>query len=94
MEREPGRNSSTREEILRRAGPYMGIGSTFLAAIASCLFAGWWLDRWLGTQPWLTLLGAFVGIATGFYMFYRIVTARPGGENGSSSEGGGRGDLS
>ncbi len=71
QDRDP--SSPSRSEILRRAGPYLGIGSTFLAAIATCLFAGWWLDGWLGTSPWLTLAGALLGITAGFYMFIRIV---------------------
>ena len=58
---------------MRRAGPYLGIGSTFLAAIAVFLFGGWWLDGKLGTSPWLTVLGAFLGIAMGFYSFFRTV---------------------
>lgn len=72
-ERDPDRQPPTREEILRRAGPYMGIGSTFLAAIVTCLLAGWGLDRWLDTMPWFTLAGAFLGIAAGFYMFFKII---------------------
>jgi ATP synthase protein I len=80
-ERKPDKPPSTREEILRRAGPYMGIGSSFLAAIATCLLAGWAVDRWLGTMPWFTLVGAFAGIACGFYMFILIV--RGAGGDGS-----------
>ena len=63
----------SRLEIMRRAGPYLAIGSTFLASVGLCLFGGWWLDRWLGTSPWLTLIGAFFGIATGFYLFFKTV---------------------
>ena len=77
---DPERPSPSRAEILRRAGPYLGIGSTFLAAVATCLFGGWWLDGWLGTSPWLTLAGALLGIAAGFYMFLRIVLAARGEE--------------
>ena len=58
---------------MRKAGPYLGIGSTFLASIAVCLFGGWWLDGVLGTTPWLTVAGAFLGITTGFYLFLKIV---------------------
>jgi ATP synthase protein I len=63
----------SREEILRRAGPYLGIGGTFLASMAVCIFGGRWLDGRLGTSPWLTLLGAFLGIALGFYIFFKTV---------------------
>ncbi len=66
---------SSREEIMRRAGPYLGLGSTFLASIAVCLFGGWWLDGALGTSPWLTVTGAFLGIAMGFYLFVKTITS-------------------
>jgi F0F1-type ATP synthase assembly protein I len=71
--REPSESPSSREEIMRRAGPYLGIGSTFLAAIGGCTIGGWWLDRWLDSQPWLTVAGAIIGVALGFYMFIKIV---------------------
>jgi F0F1-type ATP synthase assembly protein I len=63
---------------MRRAGPYLGIGSTFLASILVCLFGGWWLDGILGTSPWLTVAGAFLGIVLGFYLFLRIVLGHQG----------------
>lgn len=73
---------------MRRAGPYLGIGSTFLASIAVCLFGGWWLDGLLGTRPWLTVVGALVGIAAGFYLFIRIVLdqQKPGGPEGGDGK--------
>jgi F0F1-type ATP synthase assembly protein I len=74
---------TSREEIMRRAGPYLGIGSTFLASIGFFLFAGWWLDRLLGVGPWLTVTGAFLGIAAGFYLFIKVVL------RGRESDGGG-----
>ncbi len=75
----PEEPSETREEILRRAGPYLGIGSTFLASVLVCTGGGWWLDRLIGSSPWLTVIGAFAGIAVGFYLFFRIVLPRGGG---------------
>ncbi len=32
--------------------------------------AGWLVDRWLGSGPWLTILGALVGYAAGFYLIW------------------------
>lgn len=32
--------------------------------------AGWLVDRWLGSGPWLTVLGALVGYAAGFYLIW------------------------
>jgi len=33
----------------------------------------WELDRWLGTSPWLTLIGLLFGIAAGFVNLFRAV---------------------
>jgi ATP synthase protein I len=38
------------------------------------LFAGIYVDRWLGTKPWLMLLLTFLGIAFGTYAVYRVAT--------------------
>ena len=37
------------------------VGSTFLG-----LFAGYYLDRWLQTSPWFTILFLLAGIVAGF----------------------------
>lgn len=71
---------------MRRAGPYLGIGSTFVAAIALFLFGGWWLDGKLGTSPWLTVVGAFLGIGMGFYSFFRTVFDQQRRDRGGDGE--------
>jgi ATP synthase protein I len=35
---------------------------------------GYYLDQWLGSQPWLTILFFFFGSAAGFRMMYRSAT--------------------
>jgi ATP synthase protein I len=37
------------------------------------LAGGYYLDQWLGTKPWLLLLGLGFGIAAGFVIFFRSV---------------------
>ena len=37
------------------------------------LAGGFWVDRWLGTGPWLLLLGLGFGIAAGFVNLFRSV---------------------
>jgi F0F1-type ATP synthase assembly protein I len=47
---------------------YAQIGLELAAAVLLGFFGGWWLDRRLGTLPWLTLAGALAGIAGGFFL--------------------------
>jgi ATP synthase protein I len=69
-----GRGDWTR--ALREAAPYLGIGTSFAAAVLLGLGLGHWLDRRLGTAPWLLLVGATLGLCAGFYQFYKTVAVR------------------
>ena len=53
------------------AGQYAGAGFQFTAAVLGGVFAGIWLDKKLGTSPWLTIVLVFLGAAIGFYSLYR-----------------------
>ena len=79
-----GRGGKHREKTVRntdrgRAAPvvsgaeFAGIGVQFALTILVFVFAGVWLDRRLGTSPWLVLICVFVGAAGGFYSMYRRV---------------------
>ena len=63
-------------KALREAAPYLGIGTSFAASVLLGLGAGYWLDRRLGTTPWLFLLGAMLGLGAGFLQFVKTVGAR------------------
>ena len=56
-------------------GEVASIGMTMVAATVIGLGAGYYGDRWLGTSPWLTLLGLLFGIAAGFVNLFRSVKA-------------------
>ena len=58
---------------MRAVAPYMHIGWTFLGSAGLGMGAGYWADARLGTEPWLFLLGALLGIAVGFYHFFMTV---------------------
>jgi ATP synthase protein I len=49
------------------------IGMTMVLATVIGLAGGYFLDRWLGTMPWLTLIGLGLGIAAVFVNFFRSV---------------------
>jgi len=41
------------------------------------VFFGFGADRWLGTSPWLTVLGAFLGLAVGMLHVMKLAAAPP-----------------
>ena len=51
------------------------IGMTMVLATVIGLVAGYYADRWLGTKPWLTLIGLGLGIAAAFVSLFRAVNA-------------------
>jgi F0F1-type ATP synthase assembly protein I len=52
---------------------FIGLGVEMVVPIVLLMYVGHRLDAWLGSRPWLFLLGALLGIAVGFYgMFKRV----------------------
>ncbi|HEX9819407.1 MAG TPA: AtpZ/AtpI family protein [Methylomirabilota bacterium] len=54
-------------------GELSTIGLALVIATVIGLAGGYYLDRWLGTSPWLTLIGLVLGIAAGFVNLFRAV---------------------
>lgn len=79
MSNEEGRRDDPRRAPDERTGTSMatfaGIGVQFALSIVLFLFLGQWLDRRLGTGPWLTMAGVFVGGGASFYAMYRRLMA-------------------
>jgi F0F1-type ATP synthase assembly protein I len=67
------------------------VGLTWALSTALFLYLGKLADRWLNSEPWLTLIGAFVGAAAGFWYLYRQVVLEPqrkrAAERGASEAG-------
>jgi ATP synthase protein I len=59
------------------AGSLAGVGLGFAASILLFFFLGRWLDEKLGTEPWLLILGVFVGLSAGFWSMYRRLVVEP-----------------
>ncbi|HUG37572.1 MAG TPA: AtpZ/AtpI family protein [Candidatus Limnocylindrales bacterium] len=57
----------------RALGMLATTGLTFVVATAGGALAGYFADGWLGTSPWLTLIGLAVGIAAGFRDLFRSI---------------------
>ena len=57
------------------ASEFAGVGLQFAVSILVFLYLGQWLDRKLGTAPWLLMLGVFLGAGASFYSMYRKLMA-------------------
>jgi ATP synthase protein I len=55
------------------SGPLYLIGWVLMVSVLGGTVGGFYLDRWLGTTPWLTLVGIFLGMAAGFTSLFRTI---------------------
>lgn len=62
------------QEVNRKTGLAYAAALSLFAAVLAGLIVGWLLDRWLGTWPWLLVLGLVLGSAAGFYEFIRTTS--------------------
>ena len=60
---------------LRTLGQLSTVGMSFVLALVMGFGGGYWLDTWLGTKPWLSFIGFFVGLAAGVLNVYRVLQA-------------------
>ncbi len=52
---------------------YAGLGIQFAGALVVFGAIGWWLDRKLGTEPWLMIVGIFAGFFGGMISIVKQV---------------------
>lgn len=67
--REPSKSNA---EENRKAGFAYAAGFTLFASVAAFTGIGWFLDKWLGTQPWCLVGGIVLGSAAGLFQFVRL----------------------
>jgi F0F1-type ATP synthase assembly protein I len=60
-------------ENLQLIGQLSTIGFSFVFAIVLGFGGGYLLDGWLGSKPWFTFIGFFVGLAAGILNVYRVM---------------------
>jgi ATP synthase protein I len=66
--------SEDQEETNRKSGIAYGAALVLFSSVISFCGAGWLLDRWLGTKPWLLVIGIVLGAVAGFYQFIRLAS--------------------
>jgi F0F1-type ATP synthase assembly protein I len=64
-------NQGREPPVFTTMARYAHLGLQLALATGLFLFAGWWADGRLGTTPLLTILGALMGAAAGFYSMIR-----------------------
>jgi ATP synthase protein I len=62
------------QEANEKSGIAYGAAITLFASVISLCGLGWLLDRWLGTKPWLLVVGIVLGSIVGFYQFVRLTS--------------------
>ena len=69
---------------------FAGVGLQFAVSILVFLYLGQWLDRKLGTAPWLLIGGVFLGAGASFYSMYRKLMAAQAREEAARRHAGWR----
>jgi ATP synthase protein I len=66
------KSENDQQETNRKSGLAYAAAFSLFTAVVAGLIAGWLMDRWLGTRPWLLVAGIVLGAVAGFYQFIRI----------------------
>lgn len=61
-------------ETTRKSSIAYAAAFSLFASVVTLFGLGWALDRWLGTSPWLIVIGLVLGAAVGFYQFVRLTS--------------------
>ena len=58
----------------RKLALAVSVSTNLAAPIIGGILLGYFLDNWLGTKPWLLLLGTLLGTTGAFWTLLRLVT--------------------
>lgn len=64
-----------KRQLIKSLGFLSSVGISIVASTLIGLAMGHYLDKWLGTEPWLTMIFLGLGIVSGFRNIY-ILTDR------------------
>jgi ATP synthase protein I len=77
--------SPSRRPSFRKLAALSSLGLMLPSSIAVGLFMGYFLDKLLGTDPWLLIVFTLLGVASGFLSLFRGLK-KLGVENDSEGE--------
>jgi ATP synthase protein I len=61
---------------------YGSLGTEMAASVLIGTLLGYLADKWLGTRPWILIIGFVFGAAAGFRSIYRFVARENGDREG------------
>jgi ATP synthase protein I len=61
------------KKVFDQVSRYSSVGLELGFSVAIGIVAGYYLDRWLGTSPWLTIFLLLCGVASGFKRIYQVL---------------------
>ncbi|HLC26978.1 MAG TPA: AtpZ/AtpI family protein [bacterium] len=60
------------KSIVKQMGAFSALSLEFGLSGAAGFVVGFYVDRWIGTTPWLTVIFLFAGIAAGIHNLVRM----------------------
>jgi ATP synthase protein I len=60
-----------RKAFFRELGKYSALGLEMAISVVIGMAIGYYLDKWLGTSPWMTIVWIGLGFAAGVRSLYR-----------------------
>lgn len=76
-----------RRQLFRSLGFVSSLGISMVAASFIGLFIGIYLDKWLDTKPWMTMVWLGFGIAAGFRNIFILTRRALREQNGKGDDG-------
>ena len=71
---EPESTRSPLSRTYRELAPYLGLGIQFVISLVIFILLGYWLDKKLESSPLYILIGVFLGLFSGFFNLFRVVS--------------------
>lgn len=61
------------QKIVKESGPAAAASYSLIGGVIILVLLGYFLDEWLGTKPYLMLLGLTMGLFSGFYQLAKTI---------------------